>query len=62
MKKNTNTSSGIRFTGLLTILFIALKLLIILISWLWVLSPVWIPIVLFFLGFVLFIIFKSNGR
>jgi len=45
---NTNSSSssgGIGFVGLLTILFIALKLTeVISWSWLWVLSPVWILI------------------
>lgn len=44
------TSSGIGFTGALTILFIALKLLgVISWSWLWVLSPVWISLALFLL-------------
>ncbi len=43
-KNNNNTKSGgIGFTGLLTILFIALKLTgVINWSWLWVLSPIWI--------------------
>ena len=44
------TSSGIGFTGALTILFIALKLLgVISWSWFWVLSPVWISLALFLL-------------
>ena len=43
MKDNNNTSGGIGFIGLLTIVFITLKLLgIIKWSWLWVLSPLWI--------------------
>ena len=46
MSSNSNSSSssgGIGFTGLLTILFIALKLLHkIAWSWWWVLSPLWI--------------------
>lgn len=38
-----NTSGGIGFVGLLTILFIGLKLTgFIDWSWLWVLSPIWI--------------------
>ena len=38
------TSSGINFCGLLTVLFIGLKLTnYITWSWLWVLSPLWIP-------------------
>ncbi len=46
-KNNVSSSSGIGFFGLLTILFIALKLLgYISWSWIWVLAPVWIPIVI----------------
>ena len=42
MKKN-NTSGGIGFVGVLTIVFIVLKLLgKIAWSWWWVLSPIWI--------------------
>lgn len=38
---------GIGFLGVLTILFIALKLLgKISWSWVWVLSPIWIPVVI----------------
>ena len=38
---------GIGFTGLLQLLFIALKLVgVINWSWLWVLSPVWISLVI----------------
>lgn len=40
---NPSTSSGISFTGMLTVVFITLKLCgVIQWSWLWVLSPVWI--------------------
>ncbi|NUQ98268.1 MAG: hypothetical protein HOY79_17550 [Streptomyces sp.] len=40
---STTASGGIGFTGLLTILFIALKLThVITWSWWWVLSPIWI--------------------
>ena len=49
-------TGGIGFLGLLTILFIGLKLTgYINWSWLWVLSPVWIPpaIALGFIGLVL---------
>ena len=43
MSKSSNSSGGIGFVGMLTILFIALKLTgIISWSWLWVLAPVWI--------------------
>lgn len=42
-----NNSGGIGFCGLLTIVFIALKLTdTIDWSWIWVLSPLWLPVVL----------------
>lgn len=45
MSNQTSTSSGISFPGLLTIIFITLKLCkVITWSWLWVLSPLWIGI------------------
>jgi len=46
----SSSSSSIGFAGLLTIVFIVLKLIhIINWSWLWVLSPLWI-------GFLLFVV------
>ncbi len=48
MAENSNVSStgGIGFAGLLAILFIGLKLTgVINWSWLWVLSPLWVPFV-----------------
>lgn len=40
---NSSTNGGIGFVGMLTILFIALKLTgVIKWSWFWVLSPIWI--------------------
>lgn len=44
MEENkTTVNGGVGFTGLLTIVFIALKLCgVITWSWLWVLSPIWI--------------------
>ena len=45
MSKETTTSGGIGFLGLLTIVFIVLKLTkVIAWSWWWVLGPTWIPI------------------
>lgn len=45
MKKEKVEYKGVGFTGLLTILFIGLKLgKVINWSWLWVLSPLWIPL------------------
>lgn len=48
MEENkTTVNGGVGFTGLLTIVFIALKLCgVITWSWLWVLSPIWISTVL----------------
>lgn len=54
MSDNSSRTSGIGFTGLLTIIFIVLKLMkIITWSWIWVLSPLWISLAL---GFVFLII------
>ena len=45
MEKTKVVSKGISFSGLLTILFIALKLCkVIDWSWVWVLSPLWIDL------------------
>lgn len=53
-KNNTHTSGGIGFGGLLTLLFIGLKLGgVIAWSWWWILSPVWIPIVFIFLFLII---------
>lgn len=59
--KTTTVRSGIGFSGLLTIVFIVLKLIgVIEWSWVWVLSPLWISwvVVLGVLAvfFVIFII------
>ena len=52
MSDTQTTSSGIGFTGLLTIVFIVLKLTnYITWSWWWVLSPIWIS-----LGITIFIL------
>jgi hypothetical protein len=51
-----NNSGGIGFAGLLTIVFITLKLTgYIDWSWVWVLAPLWIPIVLVLLFILTFI-------
>lgn len=56
MSNSKSTSSGVEFTGLLTIVFIVLKLTnYIDWSWWWVLSPIWIS--LLFALFILFIVF-----
>lgn len=47
MANEVKANGGIGFCGLLTIVFIVLKLTkVITWSWWWVLSPLWIPIVL----------------
>ena len=51
---NSTQSGGIGFCGLLTILFIGLKLTnYIEWSWFWVLSPLWIPLATVLLVFVI---------
>lgn len=56
------TSGGIGFTGLLTIVFIVLKLIgVINWSWLWVLSPLWIGCILFILIIILAVFLASRG-
>ena len=53
-------SSGIGFSGLLTIVFITLKLCgVITWSWLWVLSPIWISAILVVLVFIIAFIVLS---
>lgn len=62
---SSSSSGGIGFVGLLTIVFITLKLTkVIDWSWWWVLSPLWITaaIVLLFLliGFIIFVIVEAR--
>jgi hypothetical protein len=47
MSSSSSSSGGIGFTGALTILFIGLKLThVISWTWLWVLSPIWISLLI----------------
>ena len=58
-----SSSSGISFMGMLTILFITLKLTnYIDWSWWWVTSPLWIPIVFAFSLSLLLLIFALFHR
>ena len=59
-KRNTSTTSGgIGFSGVLTIIFVVLKMCgLIDWSWGWVLAPLWMPIVLI-LAFVFAITLKG---
>ncbi len=56
MSNSSSSSSGIGFVGLLTIVFITLKLTnYIAWSWWWVLSPLWIaPVVVFLIAMIAF--------
>ena len=64
MSDNSSTQSGgIGFVGLLTILFIGLKLTgHISWSWLWVLSPIWISISVVVLFIVIAFIIYSISK
>lgn len=54
---NSNGNKGVGFTGLLTLVFITLKLLkVIDWSWWWVLSPIWITAILVIVLLILTII------
>ena len=47
MTSSNKSSGGIGFCGVLAIVFIVLKLVgVINWSWIWVLSPIWLPIAL----------------
>ena len=61
---SNSASGGIGFVGLLTIVFIVLKLChIIDWSWLWVLSPIWITFCFFFSAIVIaFLIYLWKKR
>lgn len=55
--KNTVTTGGVSFSGLLTIAFIILKLTkVINWSWLWVLAPLWISVSLWVLYLIVLLI------
>ena len=66
MKNNEGkgTSGGIGFVGLLTIVFITLKLLgKITWSWVWVLSPIWISIIIYVVIIIIALIAAAiSGR
>lgn len=68
MSSNSSSSSngGIGFVGLLTIVFIALKLTgYIAWSWWWVLSPIWITVAIVILvigGAIIFATIKEARR
>lgn len=58
---NSKATGGVGFLGLLTIAFIVLKLCkVIHWSWIWVFSPIWIPMVIFILVFMAIILFANK--
>jgi len=57
---SSSSSGGIGFTGLLTLLFVGLKLTnVIAWSWLWVLSPIWIPLLLMAVILIMILIIEG---
>lgn len=53
---SSTQSGGIGFAGLLTVLFVALKLThVIAWSWWWVLAPLWIPFALVVIGGLIYV-------
>lgn len=59
----SESSSGAGFFGMLTILFIGLKLAgFIQWSWWWVLSPIWIPIAVAAVLFGLYVLITAAQR
>jgi len=60
-EESNKSSGGIGFAGALTILFIALKLLgKIAWSWWWVLSPIWISVILYVIIIVVVVLVSSR--
>lgn len=58
-----NSSSGIGICGVLTIVFVVLKLVgVINWSWLWVLCPLWIDILLTIIVLVIIAIIDNKAR
>ena len=55
MENKQSSSGGIGFCGLLTIVFIVLKLCkVINWSWLWVLSPIWITVTMVLICIIIY--------
>ena len=58
MSSSSSSSGGISFTGALTVLFIGLKLThVINWSWWWVLSPIWISLLIVIAFLIIFLLF-----
>lgn len=58
VNEGSSTSGGIGFAGALTLVFIVLKLCkVINWSWIWVLSPIWISLIITIIIIIGFIIY-----
>lgn len=56
-KNSSGVGGGVGFCGMLTIVFIVLKLVeVISWSWLWVLAPVWIPVAIGITALIVYVI------
>ena len=56
-KNSSGVGGGVGFCGMLTIVFIVLKLVeVISWSWLWVLAPVWIPAAIGITALIVYVI------
>jgi hypothetical protein len=63
MSESSSTSGGVGFIGLLTLLFIGLKLTgYITWSWVWVLSPIWISLGLGIIFLILFLVIMRIAK
>lgn len=63
MENKTTVNGGIGFIGLLTIVFIVLKLIgVITWSWVWVLSPVWISAVIYVVVVLMVILWVFKNK
>ena len=63
MSSSSSSSSGISFTGALTVLFVGLKLThVISWPWLWVLSPIWISALIAIAFIIIFLIVAIVAR
>lgn len=63
MASNTNSSGGIGFLGMLTILFIGLKLTnYVTWSWWWVLSPLWGPLAILISIGLIWVVLKTISK
>ena len=60
---SSKQSNGLGFCGTLTIVFIVLKLVnVIDWSWLWVLSPLWIDVILTIIVLIIFDLIQNHKR